>query len=171
MDLLIHFKGMAANNTFANDRLLHACEGLSDAEFIAPRTGFFPSLCETLNHILEVDRYYYDALSQGGAGLTALSTPAITSPWALRAAQARQDGLLEVYCASLSPDMLTEMVATDRGDEGIVHERVCDVLAHLFQHQIHHRGQAHAMLAETSVAPPQLDEFFLAYDNNPAMVR
>jgi uncharacterized damage-inducible protein DinB len=34
------------------------------------------------------------------------------------------------------------------------------ILAHLFQHQIHHRGQAHAMLAGTAVAPPQLDEFF-----------
>jgi uncharacterized damage-inducible protein DinB len=36
------------------------------------------------------------------------------------------------------------------------------LLAHLFQHQIHHRGQAHAMLAGTSVEPPQLDEFFCA---------
>jgi uncharacterized damage-inducible protein DinB len=31
---------------------------------------------------------------------------------------------------------------------------------HLFQHQIHHRGQAHAMLSDTNVRPPQLDEFF-----------
>jgi hypothetical protein len=38
------------------------------------------------------------------------------------------------------------------------------VLAHLFQHDIHHRGQVHAMLAGTAVAPPQLDEFFLAQD-------
>jgi uncharacterized damage-inducible protein DinB len=36
------------------------------------------------------------------------------------------------------------------------------VLPHLFVHQIHHRGQVHAMLSGTSVAPPQLDEFFLA---------
>ena len=36
------------------------------------------------------------------------------------------------------------------------------LLAHLFQHQIHHRGQAHAMLAGTAVKPPQLDEFFCA---------
>ena len=36
------------------------------------------------------------------------------------------------------------------------------LLAHLFQHQIHHRGQAHAMLAGTPVKPPQLDEFFCA---------
>jgi len=36
------------------------------------------------------------------------------------------------------------------------------LLLHLFQHQIHHRGQAHAMLSETRIAPPQLDEFFAA---------
>jgi uncharacterized damage-inducible protein DinB len=34
------------------------------------------------------------------------------------------------------------------------------LLLHLFQHDIHHRGQAHAMLSATSVSPPQLDEFF-----------
>jgi len=37
---------------------------------------------------------------------------------------------------------------------------VVRILAHLFQHQIHHRGQVHAMLAGTAVKPPQLDEFF-----------
>jgi len=31
----------------------------------------------------------------------------------------------------------------------------------IIAHQIHHRGQVHAMLAGTRVAPPQLDEFFL----------
>ena len=36
------------------------------------------------------------------------------------------------------------------------------ILAHLFQHDIHHRGQVHAMLAGTSVKPPQLDEFYCA---------
>jgi uncharacterized damage-inducible protein DinB len=39
---------------------------------------------------------------------------------------------------------------------------VASVLEHLFQHDIHHRGQAHAMLAGTHIKPPQLDEFFLA---------
>ena len=43
-------------------------------------------------------------------------------------------------------------------------ETIGDLLAHLFQHQIHHRGQVHAMLSGTSVAPPQLDEYFLAFD-------
>ena len=35
------------------------------------------------------------------------------------------------------------------------------VLAHLFMHQTHHRGQAHTMPSSTAVAPPQLDEFLM----------
>ena len=46
----------------------------------------------------------------------------------------------------------------------MIPERIGDLLAHLFMHQIHHRGQVHAMLSGTSVKPPQLDEFFLDYD-------
>jgi uncharacterized damage-inducible protein DinB len=46
--------------------------------------------------------------------------------------------------------------------KGRVEEAMHRLLAHLFEHQIHHRGQVHAMLAGTPVAPPQLDEFFCA---------
>ena len=44
--------------------------------------------------------------------------------------------------------------------DGVLRDRVRRILAHLFEHQIHHRGQAHAMLAGTRVKPPPLDEFF-----------
>ncbi|WP_205894588.1 DinB family protein [Pseudomonas oryzihabitans] len=47
---------------------------------------------------------------------------------------------------------------------GPVRERVDRTLQHLFVHQLHHRGQAHALLLASGVAPPQLDEFFLAQD-------
>jgi len=46
--------------------------------------------------------------------------------------------------------------------KGRVEEALHRLLAHAFEHQVHHRGQAHAMLAGTAVAPPQLDEFFCA---------
>ena len=38
------------------------------------------------------------------------------------------------------------------------------VLAHLFNHQTHHRGQVHALLLQAGTPPPQLDEFFLRAD-------
>ena len=44
----------------------------------------------------------------------------------------------------------------------IQHERADRLLMHLVQHAIHHRGQVHAMLSGTGLAPPQLDEFYCA---------
>ena len=82
----------------------------------------------------------------------------------LRAAQRESDARLVRFCESLGEAGLAREMTLDRGDEGITHESVSAVLAHLFVHQIHHRGQAHAMLAGTRVPPPQLDEFFLEYD-------
>jgi uncharacterized damage-inducible protein DinB len=52
------------------------------------------------------------------------------------------------------------VIDLDRG-ERIQRELRGNVIAHLINHQVHHRGQAHAMLAGTSIAPPQLDEFLL----------
>ena len=63
---------------------------------------------------------------------------------------------------------LRRAVAVHRGAR-IQHERMDRLLLHLFQHQLHHRGQAHAMLSGTSVPPPQLDEFFLDWDRHPSV--
>lgn len=155
---------MACNNAWANHRLLGACARLTQAELEAPRTGFFPSLLLTLNHILYVDWYYVDALEGGSLGPAAwaVEVPCPTLP-ELRAAQSAVDRRLMGLCAGLAIDRLAAPVRLIRADHVQV-ERVDRVLLHLFQHQIHHRGQAHAMLSDTSVAPPQLDELFLAGD-------
>ena len=59
-----HLATMAYNNAWSNHRLLTACSRLSHADFVAPRTSFFPSLKATLNHIVTVDWYYVDALER-----------------------------------------------------------------------------------------------------------
>jgi uncharacterized damage-inducible protein DinB len=61
----------------------------------------------------------------------------------------------------LGPPDLDRIVDIHRGDR-IQRERLDRLLLHLFQHQVHHRGQAHAMLSATGIHPPQLDEFFAA---------
>ena len=63
MPLLAHFRAMARNNLWSNDRLLGACAGLTSEELHARRVSFFPSLMLTLNHILRVDAYYLGAAS------------------------------------------------------------------------------------------------------------
>jgi uncharacterized damage-inducible protein DinB len=44
-----HLYASAHNNAWANHRLLQACGRLTQDEFTAPRTGFFPSIRATLN--------------------------------------------------------------------------------------------------------------------------
>ncbi len=167
--LVAHFRSMARNNAWANARLLGACAALDPAAFAAPRPGFFPSLKATLNHILAVDRYYLDALEAGGRGRSVHDAPENAEPAALARAQAAQDARLAAFCGGLDAAALAREVATDRGARGVWMERTDALLAHLFQHQIHHRGQAHAMLSHAGVAPPQLDDFFLVFDRDPAL--
>jgi len=161
-DAIMPYRAMAHNNRWANHRLLAACAVLSDAEFAASRVGFFPSLAATLNHILVVDRFYVDAMEGGTLGPAAWSDPepCKTVP-ALRKAQDEVDRRLIAVVEALTGEGLDGIVELHR-DTGIQHERMDRVLLHLFQHQVHHRGQAHAMLSGTPVHPPQLDEFFLA---------
>ena len=71
MDLITHFRRMAENNLWSNDRLHRAVCALQPGEFEAPRTSFFPSIRQTLNHVLSVDIYYLDMLKEGGVGLRA----------------------------------------------------------------------------------------------------
>jgi uncharacterized damage-inducible protein DinB len=154
----------ARNNAWANCRLLQACTALPQAEMQAPRTGFFPSLLATLNHILVVDWFYVDALEGGDLGLAAFTDEMPCKTVAdLRREQDAVDRRLVAVCKSLADAGLGRAVRLIREDGDRI-ERADRVLLHLFEHQIHHRGQAHAMLSGTSVAPPQLDEFFLAQD-------
>jgi len=165
MDLLDHLQRMARNNLWSNDRLYRAVLQLEPGEFEAERTSFFPSIRETLNHVLQVDLFYFDMLEEQGVG-RAVGTRfnPFEDAGELADAQAQFDRRLVAYCDGLNADDLDRRVATDRGEAGIIPERIGDLLAHLFLHDIHHRGQVHAMLSGTSVAPPQLDEFLLDYD-------
>ena len=164
-----HFFTMACNNAWANHRLLGACGRLSQADFVAPRPSFFPSIKATLNHILTVDWYYVDALERALRRRRANTQPGrffdpeepFATCAALSAEQHAVDQRLLVACQALTDAQMSDPVALMRR-AGVEMETTARLLAHLFQHQVHHRGQVHAMLAGSSVAPPQLDEFFCA---------
>lgn len=162
MDAVLPYRAMAYNNGWANHRLLAACERLSQTDFTAPRAGFFPSLRATLNHILIIDCFYVDAIEGGtlGPAAWAVREPCETVAM-LRTAQNEMDRRLIAVVERLGTADLDRIVDIHRGDR-IQRERLDRLLLHLFQHQVHHRGQAHAMLSDTEIRPPQLDEFFSA---------
>lgn len=171
MTLSHHLLTQAYNNGWSNHRLLKACMRLTQAEFEAARTSFFPSIKATLNHIVTVDWFYIDALEREERGedphpdYHAFFDP--EEPFGtcegLKAAQLQSDLRLIDYCKRLADATLGREVTILRG-ELVQRETRQRLLAHLFVHQVHHRGQVHAMLAGSPVPPPQLDEFFSEMD-------
>jgi len=162
-----HFVTEAYNNAWASHRLLKACCTLSPEEFAAPRTSFFPSIKATLNHILTVDWYYLEIFERSLAVLAPHANPGrffdpgepFASCAGLSSEQHAADRRLIALCESLTDLRMDEVILMPNRN-GALRDRVRRILAHLFQHDIHHRGQVHAMLAGTRVKPPQLDEFF-----------
>lgn len=155
----------ARNNRWANAMLLGACKRLTDTAFCEGRSGFFGSIAGTANHILMVDHYYIDAVVEGGRGrgVYADYTPFDRADL-LAEAQAESDERLIAFCQGLVETDFTRSVVTDRGEKGAPLETIGALLPHLFQHQVHHRGQIHGLLSQTHVAPPQLDDFFLEFE-------
>jgi uncharacterized damage-inducible protein DinB len=159
--LLQQIRTLARANRLANHRLHGACLALTDDEFRARRTSFFPSLWETFNHILIVDWYYIAALhrEQNMRDAFVSETPFSTMP-ELAAAQVASDERLIRWCDAADDAALASEIELIRRDH-VQRDLASNVLMHLFTHQIHHRGQAHGMLAGTRIAPPQLDEFMM----------
>ena len=163
-----HLLTMAYQNAWANYRLAGAWSQLSQDELTAPRVSFFPSLRGTLNHILTCDWFYVDALERELRGddphpdcniYFRHDEPCSTAA-ELKREQALVDRRLIAYCEQMRDADLGKIVTIDRDTPQ--HDSRLRLLSHLFEHQIHHRGQVHAMLSGTPVKPPQLDEFFCA---------
>ena len=162
MNLLAFLHTQVHANRLANHRLHHAMRTLSREEYQALRTSFFPSLAKTLNHILAVDLYYLAAL-HGEADMERQwrDAPTCETVADLAFAQAAADERFIAHVGALSAVQLEDIVDMVRNEGRIQQEQRGHIIAHLLNHQVHHRGQAHAMLAGSAIKPPPLDEFLM----------
>ncbi len=160
-----YFRQLARYNTWANERIYAAVAELSDAERKAKRPSFFGSIHATLNHILVGDRVWLSRLTAkpGGplvsrpAEITALNQELYGNFDELRAARLKEDARIADVVGRYSDSDLTRKLdyANMAGEER--HTPMAQVLAHVFNHQTHHRGQVHGLLSHTHIAPPALD--------------
>jgi uncharacterized damage-inducible protein DinB len=155
---------MARNNRWSNYRLHAACACLPPAEYVRDRQAFFKSIHGTLNHILLVDRFYLEALRGKHPEAGSLSRELYADLSGLSRAQREVDEEMIQFCDELREASLTAVIEWIGGDGNRYSDPVHVVLAHVFLHQIHHRGQVHNMLSLAGTKAPQLDEFLLSHD-------
>ncbi len=162
-----HFQTFAAYNAWANTRLYDACAQLSEAEYKKVRPAFFQSLHGTLNHILVGDRAWLWRLLGEAHEPTPLDAEIHGDLASLRAARIKQDAAIAAFVDGLNEGQFASIVVY-RNMAGEEHrDRIGEILDHVFNHQTHHRGQAHDQLSQAGVEPPPLDLiYFMRFREN-----
>ena len=152
-----HFEQLAAYNRWANARLYQAAFGLEDAEYRRDVGSFFGSLHGTLNHLLVTDRLWMKRFTGEGDALDRLDAILYDDLTDLASARADEDDRITNYINGLDAAALSARMtyANTSGQE--FEEQRSALLTHLFNHQTHHRGQAHTILSICGAAPPSLD--------------
>jgi uncharacterized damage-inducible protein DinB len=150
-----HFAMMADYNAWANERLYRMASGLPDEPYRRDVGAFFKSLHGTLNHILCADLIWMRRLTGVGEQPTSLSAILCDELSALWAARQQQDRRIVDYVASLSDAQIEESWAYQTLNGTPRQQLRREILAHLFNHQTHHRGQAHAILTVLGVSEPE----------------
>ena len=157
-----HFDSLARYNAWANARLYDAAAGLSDAEYRADRGAFFRSMHGTLNHLLVTDRIWMQRITGQGDAPDRLDATLHENLPALREAREAEDRRIIDHVFALSEADLAGVIRYRRVTTPEVFEQpLLPALAHLFNHQTHHRGQAHAIL--TGLGKPSVVLDLLAH--------
>jgi uncharacterized damage-inducible protein DinB len=148
------FGQLAAYNRWANRRLYEEAGRLPDAERKRDLGLFFHSLHGTLNHLLVADRVWLRRLTGTGPEPQRLNEILFDDFEALRAARETEDARIIGFIDGLTEDEIEKPFEYSTLS-GKHHSQVRrDTLTHFFNHQTHHRGQAHAALTILGVAEP-----------------
>ncbi len=153
-----HFQMFAAYNRWANARVYEAAATLGDEELNRDTGAFFGSLIGTLNHVLVADRIWLKRFT--GEGSAPSSLDAILHPdlIGLTGARMAEDRRIVEWIGSLSAKQLSgRFTYLTVSDMRTISQRLAPALAHFFNHQTHHRGQAHTILTALGQPSVQLD--------------
>jgi uncharacterized damage-inducible protein DinB len=156
MSLIEHFQMLARYNGIVNRRLYDACSRLEDAEYRRQRAGSMGSIHALLNHILFGDRAWMARLEN-----IAKETPPNVILYdefaSLRAAREAEDARIERFMGQLTDGFLSRNIESVNSRGIAFSDPVPLAIAHMFNHQTHHRGQIHVMLSQIGGDPISLD--------------
>ncbi len=162
-------KTMAAYNRWQNESLYGAASALPDEERRRDRGAFFGSIHRTLSHLRWGDEIWLSRFSDFPAPpavSTLRSSADVYDDWdALRAGRAALDEIIIAWAGGLTPRDLEGDLTWRSGalNRDITRPRAL-LVAHMFNHQTHHRGQVHAMLTAAGAKPDDTDLPFMMKD-------
>ena len=144
-----YVRTMAAYNTEMNRRLYPAADRLTDAERRRDRGAFWSSIHGTLCHLVWADRMWMARFADWPKPETVQRDSAtMIEDWsALRAAREEADAGIEAWARDVDEAWLAGDLTWFSGT--VQQERRkprAFLLTHFFNHQTHHRGQAHALI-------------------------
>ena len=157
--MIEHFRLLAGFNRWANGRIYDAAAALSEADYLKTRAcAFFGSIHGTLNHLLLVDLLWFGRLAGAVPTISRLDEILYDDFAALRKAREAEDERIVELLRGMAEVGLTEdcrfTLISEPGERAMQPQLM---LATVFNHQTHHRGQVHAMLKEAGAEPPALD--------------
>jgi len=153
-----HLDMLAAYNEWANRRLYDAAAGLPDEDYRADRGAFFGSLHGTLNHLLLGDRIWMHRFTGEGEEPKRLDAILHDDFASLRAARHAEDGRIVTYVGRLSEaDLQGTIRYRSTRSPAEIEQYLAPLLLHFFNHQTHHRGQAHCLLTAIGGEAPSFD--------------
>ena len=153
-----YFQQLAAYNRWANARLYAAALDLSEQAYRLHIGVFFGGLNGTLNHLLLTDRLWLNRLTGNGDHPNRLDAILYEDRIELTLARIAEDNRLIEVVDGYDEASLAGLHSY-KTTSGMPQSQVLsDILLHLFNHQAHHAGQAHACLSIlTGDEPPALD--------------
>jgi uncharacterized damage-inducible protein DinB len=146
--MLSRYRMFAGYNTWCNARLYEAAATVAEADYRADRGAFFKSLHGTLNHLLVGDRIWMTRFTGTGEVPKSLDAILYDDFAALREARQAEDERISRYVAGLSEaDLAGSIRYRTLVRPAEIEQPLAPALDHFFNHQTHHRGQAHALLS------------------------
>jgi uncharacterized damage-inducible protein DinB len=163
-----HFALMATYNAWANTRLFRMAAQLPDEQYRRDVGAYFESLHGTLNHLLVTDRIWLRRLTGTGAAPTRLDAILFDGLDELTRARREEDERLVSFVESLTDAQLEAPLGYRTTKGSAQQQKHREVLAHLFNHQTHHRGQAHVILTVLGVREPDSLDLLAMQRERPA---
>lgn len=146
--MIARYRMFAGYNAWCNERLYQAAATLSDADYRADRGAFFKSVHGTLNHLVVGDRIWMQRFTGKGELPKTLDQILFTDFSALRAERRAEDERISRYIESLTDEDLSGTIKYRTfANPADIEQVLAPALDHFFNHQTHHRGQAHALLS------------------------